>query len=145
MKRFFLCLLAFFAVQLGYLQVTLSADEVVIATTEMTSASSTEYFVVTGQENLVLNNGYAGGRYTVYGWLGPAKDPRLEKLYTLSVSSYKFAWSIEPMGTTAYIYGNGPYADVSIYSNTSGNVRIHCEVSSSSGSYLGVATGYIYF
>ena len=41
--------------------------------------------------------------------------------------------------------GFGQFADVSIYSDTHGSIRVVCNISSSTGGSLGTAIGYIYF
>ncbi len=144
MKKVLFILLIILTAQFSYSQVSLNANDVVIATTAR-MADSGMYFVVTGPDNLTLVNGYAGGRYTVYGWLGPFEDPRLENLVDLGGENYNYEWSIEGMGTTCYVSGFGRFADVSVYSNSHGSVRVICEITSSSGGYLDTAIGYVNF
>lgn len=140
--------MAFFAVQLGYSQVALSADEEVIGTSELVSvAADIPYFAIKGQETLTLSGGYAGGRYTVWGWSGfdPDSDWGFNQFIDLFSYNYQYEWRVEGMGTRCYVTGIGRFADVSIYSDTHGSIRVICDVSSNTGVFLGTATGYINF
>ena len=131
---------------MGYSQVTTIDDENVIGVSEWPSAvADVPYFAISGQTNLTLSGGYAGGRYTVFGWKGSAEDPRLEYLIDLGNYNYSYDWSVEGMGTRCYVSGFGRFADVSIYSDTHGSIRVVCNISSSTGGSLGTAIGYIYF
>ena len=131
---------------MGYSQVTIVDNENVIGVSEWpSSVADVPYFAISGQTNLTLSGGYAGGRYTVFGWKGSAEDPRLEYLIDLGNYNYSYDWSVEGMGTRCYVSGFGRCADVSIYSDTHGSIRVVCNISSSTGGSLGTAIGYIYF
>lgn len=131
---------------IGYSQIITVDNENVIGVSEWpSSVADVPYFAISGQTNLTLSGGYAGGRYTVFGWKGSAEDPRLEYLIDLSNYNYSYDWSVEGMGTRCYVSGFGRFADVSIYSDTHGSIRVVCNISSSTGGSLGTAIGYIYF
>ena len=146
MKKIIFCLMALMVMQFGYSQVTAIDNEDIIGVSDWSSAmANVPYFAIAGQTNLTLSGGYAGGRYTVFGWKGSAEDPRLENLIDLVSFNYNYDWSVEGMGTRCYVSGFGQFADVSIYSDIHGSIRVICNISSSTGVSLGTATGYIYF